>query len=513
VSGALADTPPRASLASRRLVVSLLGLATLVATALHLPFLSSQSYWFDETYTVHVVDTGSLGTLWDRIGASESTPPLFYLLTWGWTQLAGDGEAAMRTVSALALIAAVPVAYLAFRRLVGVTASLAVAALLAVAPLLGWYALDARAYGLLVLTALLSVWACSAVLERATTGRLALWALAAAATIWTHWFAGFLVLGEVVALLWLRPHARRPTLLASGAVLVVLLPLLPLLHDQTGDGRAEFIADTSLADRVEQFVRQFAAGPNVPRSWLEAASLAVAVAALTAGIWLTARRASGPPDPDAADAQSRDGARALLAIAAVALLVPLALAATGLYDRFNVRNVLFLWPLLAALAAPALLRLRATPLAALLALGVATTLWVQSDWRYENTDWRGAIEQIETTAPNQPVVAVTPLGQPVAALYLDRERGRPPRATAAPLTTRRAWLVVEPTRTAGSRALQPTDPPVVATLLASFPDHREQQLHGFRLIDLRAPTPVALDTAALPGSALLGPPQVDPSGR
>ncbi len=91
----------------------------------------------------------------DRIGASESTPPLFYLLTWGWSQAAGDGEAAMRTVSALALIAAVPVAYAALAAPVGPTrAALAAAALLAVSPLIAWYALDARAYGLLVLTAL-----------------------------------------------------------------------------------------------------------------------------------------------------------------------------------------------------------------------------------------------------------------------------------------------------------------------------------------------------------------------
>ena len=428
---------------------------------------------------------GSLGELWHRVGATESTPPLFYLLTWAWVHVVGsDGAAAVRTVSALALVASVPVAYAALRRLTGREAALAVAALLAVSPLLSWYAVDARAYGLLVLAGLLSVWAFGAALEESPRG-LALWALAGAAAIWTHWFAGFLVLGEAVALLWLRRAAWRGVLLAGGAALLTLLPLIGLLRDQVGDERAAFIADTKLADRAEQLVRQFASGQNVPRTWLEAAMLVLALGALAAGTLLTARRA-----------RRDDGARALLALAAVGLLVPLALGALELYDRFNVRNALYLWPLAAALAAPALLRLRGVPLGALLVLGTAASLWGQLDWRFQNTDWRGAIARVEARPPDRPVIALGRLGIPVAALYL----GRP--AARSPLATRRAWLVVEPARSPGRRNLGAVDPPLVARLLAAFPQHAETRLHGFRLIELSSPAPVALDPAQLPEAAL-----------
>jgi mannosyltransferase len=428
--------------------------------------------------------------MWDRVSATESTPPLFYLLTWGWTKLIGDrGEATMRTISALALIAAVPATYAALRRLIGRRAALAAAAIVAASPLLVWYALDARAYGLFVLTGLLSVWACAAVLEEATPRGWALWALAAAAAIWTHWFAGFLVLGEVVALLWLRLRAWRPLALASGGVVISLVPLIPILRDQTDDARAGFIAQAGLAGRVEQLARQFAAGPNVPRTWLEAACLVLAVAGVLAGTAIAARRA-------VAGARDADGPRALLAIALVGLLVPIFLTETGIYDRFNARNVLFLLPLAAGLAALALTRLRAVPLAAYLALGALTAVWVSSDWRYGNTDWRGALRRVEAQAPALPVVAVTRFGQPVAALYLRREpRGRP-------LATRRVWLVVEPERSAGHRALGPAGPPAVASLLAAFPRHRERRFHGFRLIAVSAPRPVALNPAALGADAL-----------
>lgn len=481
-------------------VAPLLALATLLAALLRLPFLGTQSLWFDETYTVHVVQ-GSLGDLWQRVGATESTPPLFYLLTWAWVHLVGsDGAAAVRTVSALALVAAVPVAYVALRRLAGWQAALATAALLAVSPLLSWYAVDARAYGLLVLTGLLSVWAFGAVLERASRRRLALWALAAAAALWTHWFAGFLVLGEALALLWLRRDAWRSVLVAGGAALLALLPLAGVLRDQTGDDRASFIADTKLADRVEQLVRQFGSGQNVPRTWLEGALLVLGLGALAVGTSLTVRRALAPaPADDPAALPRRTGARALLAVTLVALLVPLVLGAIELYDRFNVRNVLYLWPLVAALAAPALLRLRAVPLVALLALGVAASLWGQLDWRYQNTDWRSATAQVRDRAPTVPVVAVGRLGIPVAAHYLHRA------PTTAPLATRHVWLVVEPARSPGHRELGAVDPPLVAQLLAAFPAHHETRVHAFRVIELRAPTPVRLDPAQLPDAALLPP--------
>lgn len=488
-----------------RPVAPLLALLTLVAAALRLPFLGTQSFWFDETYTVHVVAAPTFGTMWDRVGATESTPPLFYALVWLWTQLAGDrGEATMRAISALALIAAVPVTYAALRRLVGRRAALAAAAVVAASPLLVSYALDARAYGLFVLTGLLSVWACGALLEEATPRRLALWALAAAAAIWTHWFAGFLVLGEVVALLWLRPQAWRRLALASGSVLLALAPLIPVLRDETSDARAGFIAKAGLGGRVEQLVRQFAAGPNVPRTWLEAACLVLAVGGLAAGTLLVLRRAGASPDATAL--AERDGARALLTIALVGLLVPIVLTETGIYDRFNTRNVLFLLPLAAALAAPALLRLRAIPLAAYLALAAVTAVWAQSDWRYGNTDWRGAVRRVEATDPRPPVVAVTQFGQPVAALYL----GRAPRGR--PLATRRVWLVVEPTRAPGHRALGPADPPIVASLLAAFPRHSERVFHGFRLIEASASARVRLDPATLGADALFaGAPRQPPS--
>src|SRR5690242_5921335 len=61
------------------------------------------------------------------------------------------GEAGLRSLSALAGVATVPVAYVAARTLVCARVGVIAAALTACNPLLIWYSQDARSYSLLVL--------------------------------------------------------------------------------------------------------------------------------------------------------------------------------------------------------------------------------------------------------------------------------------------------------------------------------------------------------------------------
>ena len=202
--------------------------------------------------------------------------------------------------------------------------------------------------------------------ERAT--RLALWALAAAAAIWTHWFAGFLVLARgrhaaVAAPRRVARHAARQRRRAARA----RAARRPAARPDRRRPRRLHRRHERPRPASSSSSRQFGAGIDVPRTWLEARAARARArrarrrhaAATVAGV--RGRRRPRDAAVAARALPPRDGARALLALALVGLLVPLALAATGLYDRFNVRNVLYLWPLLAALAAPALLRMRAAP--------------------------------------------------------------------------------------------------------------------------------------------------------
>ena len=96
----------------------------------------------------------------DAVGFSESAPPLYYALAWVWTQLTGTGEFGLRSLSALAGVATVPVAYLIGIELRGRRAGLMAAALVAVNPMLLWYSQEARAYALFALLCAVSLLYC-----------------------------------------------------------------------------------------------------------------------------------------------------------------------------------------------------------------------------------------------------------------------------------------------------------------------------------------------------------------
>src|SRR4051794_31612607 len=85
---------------------------TLLAAALRFSTLGVQSYHHDEIVTASRILREGFGHAMSAVGFSESTPPLYYALAWLWTQATGTGEVGLRSFSALAGVATVPVAYL-----------------------------------------------------------------------------------------------------------------------------------------------------------------------------------------------------------------------------------------------------------------------------------------------------------------------------------------------------------------------------------------------------------------
>jgi Dolichyl-phosphate-mannose-protein mannosyltransferase len=479
--------------------------ATLLAAVIRFPFLGHQSLWLDEIFSRNIMRASSLRGMWDQVKATESTPPLYYTIGW---LVHARSAVAMRAITATALTVAVPVAYFALWRLLGRRAALAAAAVLAVSPMLVAYSTDARSYGLLLLTALLTVWAFSALLEASTRRRQLAWVAACAACVWTHYFGIFLVGAELALLLVLRPSARRATALSACLLAALLAPLVVLATSQAGDERAEFIAGTSLAKRVSDTARQFAMGPNVPRTALEAAGLAVFYAALVCGLWTLWRRprreGAGEAELEAGDALAHGSdargseldSRILVALLAIAGLAPLALGVLGIEDRFYSRNLIALVPLAVAVAVPALLRLRAVPLAIYLALALATSLWVATDWRYEQVNWKRALARVERLDASAPVLAVTRASVPVVQTYLGRAPAAPPGVLA-----QHVWLVVEPIRRAGHRALGAATVPS----LPGFTVLRSISSQGFTIELLGATVPAQIAPGAVPGATLFGP--------
>lgn len=370
---------------------------TALAAALRFSTLGVQSFWHDEAVTVGRILHPSLIDTLKTIPSSEATPPLYYVLAWGWSKLFGLSEVGLRSLSALFGTAVVPVVYLAAERVASRRAALIAAAFVACSPMLVWYSQEARAYELLVLLCALS-------LLFFLRGSLLWWAVASALALATHYFAVFFVAPEALWLLW---RARRPaTWVAVAFVGIAGAALLPLAVHQKGRGHDEWIGKIALTTRLKDTLKAFVVGPSGSPSPL---LYALAALCLLAGAGLLGARVA---------AADRRRLFVPLVVGASVVLVPLALKLVGA-DYLFYRNVIpAAVPLAIVLAAGyATGRLGVAAAVLLCATGVATVLAVNVDRNLQRADWRDAAKAVGAT-PTARAVVVPFIGDDPMELYL-----------------------------------------------------------------------------------------------
>lgn len=157
---------------------------------------------------------------------SDTSPPLYYLLLNGWTQVAGTSDRALRVFSVLWALAAFPLLWSLGERLGGWRAAASASALYALAPPSLYYSVEGRMYAMLWFLALAFVWLTVHLHDRGTRpGVLVLWLLTGTAGFLTHYFFAFV---WAAASLWLALHPGRSSrsrlLLAATATGAAILP-------------------------------------------------------------------------------------------------------------------------------------------------------------------------------------------------------------------------------------------------------------------------------------------------
>jgi mannosyltransferase len=356
---------------------------TLLAAILRLTTLGEQSFWYDEAFTpVHVLHPSLTATL-RSVVHTENTPPLWYLIAWADSRVLGTGEYALRLPSALAGIATVPLAWAIGRELTARRATaIAMAAFVAVNPLLVWYSQEARAYALFVLFAALAMLCFLRALHRPTGGRMAAFALSGSLALLSHYFAVFLLIPMVLWLLWAHADRLRAVAPALAVLVLVGLALTPLIFAQGGHG-TQWIGAWALTSRL-QAIPQYYLTDYYGAALGHGIELLVALPML-AGLGLGLWRVLTPPE--------ERGALISLAIAAGGILIPVALVAFGA-DYLAPRNlVAAMIPLTALIAVivPSQRSGRAgIAIAALIAVAFASiSLDVALSPRLQRGDWRG----------------------------------------------------------------------------------------------------------------------------
>jgi len=401
---------------------------TALAAAVRFATLGLQSYHHDEVVTATRILPGSFWQAMDAVGYSESAPPLYYALAWLWAQVAGTGELGLRSFSALAGVATVPVAYWIGVELRGRRTGIAAAALIAVNPMLVWYSQEARAYALFVLLATLSFLYFLRALRPAdvppargrygssTGGRsreMVLWGVFSALALATHYFAFFPVAVEA---LWLLRARRRDVLPGLTIVVGAGLLLAPLVVHQVSYSHAEWISNFTLGHRLGETGMTFALGETGDVIAQPEHPLLVAIPGLLAIGALLLVLVRG-------EEGERRAAVNALTIAGATLVAPLAIAlADSGKDYVLARNLLpAVVPLLAAVAVGLTLK-RARRLglglgAALSAYWLVFSIWASVSPALQRPDWDSVAARLGE--PRQPRAMVTwTIGEAPLRYYL-----------------------------------------------------------------------------------------------
>jgi uncharacterized membrane protein len=237
-----------------------LAFLTALGIAIRFASLGVQSYHHDEVITVARVIPGSFTDMLKQVKGSESNPPLYYVLAWVWAKAFGTGEVGVRSLTALFGAATVPLAYCIGAELSNRRAGLITAALVAVSPMLIWYSQEARSYALLVFFGAASLLFFTRALRTRSGRDLALWALASALALCSHYFAFFAIGIESLWLLIALRSRWRVMLPAIGAVALVGLALIPLISAQVNPTHIGWIEESLLSTRFFQTGISFLVG-------------------------------------------------------------------------------------------------------------------------------------------------------------------------------------------------------------------------------------------------------------
>jgi mannosyltransferase len=235
--------------------------AVVVAGAfLRLTALNRQSLWFDEVDVV-VRAQQPLETVLRTFVAEGENGPLYNILLALWVRLAGVSELAVRFPSAVAGTLSIPLIYLLGRRLVGPSAGLVAAGLLAISPYHVWYSQEAKMYALVVLLALASSVCLVEALDRNHRLLWASYAIVTTLLFYTHVATVLVFVAQSLYVVLTRRawRGRERGWLAAAAVLT--LPYLPIALwalRVVGGGVQTWQPDVSLWEATRIFGIKFA---------------------------------------------------------------------------------------------------------------------------------------------------------------------------------------------------------------------------------------------------------------
>jgi len=387
----------------------------LAAMAIRAFGLGAQSLWYDEGFSALFALHNDVPALFARAAQLDLNTPLYYVALKGWMAGGGQGEFAVRSLSAFAGVVSVALAYRLATAVLGRPSPVA-AALVALSPVGVLAAQEARMYALAGCLCLAATLALVMALRRSTPARWVAWGLLGSLAFAAHVLCALVVAAQIMAgwaVTWRRrangePISRAQLWVTVGVSALILAWVAAIWPNRAGYG----VSYAASADWPALMLQTLAAQvlPRLlPAEWVALAGGIVLVALLASAVGLLRQHSLK---------------EASFALVAVALASVVAIATfCSASGKFSPRYPTIVTPVLMAFvgaavagavsSAPA----RAGLVVILAGLG-AMTLALRSHSLYANEDFRAAAAYIRAhLQPDERVVLVSGHFAPVFAYY------------------------------------------------------------------------------------------------
>lgn len=185
------------------------GLLVLISSIARLIFITKADVWHDEGYTMMIIKLNPIEII-ERT-ARDVHPPLYYLLTHWWQGVFGDGELAIRGLSAIFGVITVIIMYKLVSRLFNESAGRLAGLFVALGPFAVRYSDEARMYSLAALFVVLASYLLVLALQaKSKAWRLwILYGLTLAAGFYTHYYVAFIIPVHIAYAWWSMGGFRR----------------------------------------------------------------------------------------------------------------------------------------------------------------------------------------------------------------------------------------------------------------------------------------------------------------
>jgi len=220
----------------KKLLAFAIGAVCLGYLAVRFWGLTDSCLWFDEIFSVHAAGHSWNSILW-FVSLDLIHPPLFYILLKLWIGIGGESVFWLRLFPVIfSVIAIFPFLYLCRELKLGKGTQVVALFLLAINGSLIKYSQEVRMYSLLMCLSLFSIWLLARYFVKGKS--FIPLVIVNVLMVYTHYFGWFVVMSEVLLIVWFQRIKWRRVVVMFGIVFAAFLPwaIAVLMAARSGSG-------------------------------------------------------------------------------------------------------------------------------------------------------------------------------------------------------------------------------------------------------------------------------------